>query len=380
MMKKIIKHTLYFFIAIIVIISCEPISVSVNSNGDVAFTRNEGVFYININSGKVDTLDWNYGSPTIPIIVRWSPDGKTAALTVKDNKDSQNTSVYLIDKSGNKRKLYSISKIITQMEWSTDGKYLTIAQAGEDTNINVADIVLISAADAMSKTIVENCGDVHKWLNENSIVFMKINKKNENNGDIFLGELSIYKTEFHNSQSLIKVFIPRTGGIDCSPASGQIAFTAIDTTDENGDFAENMTADAYLYLYDIKEKKLNKWTDDVINFTEYSPDGNNILVKVKDKENYSAINLGYIDMKDNLLKLLVKNITDTVSASSTSVQAYPAWLDNQSVLYWRSSNNYGSSGEYLQLMSINISSLKKKNHQVTIDTEIQKLVEANGGY
>ncbi|MCK4797254.1 MAG: hypothetical protein KAT05_07715, partial [Spirochaetes bacterium] len=286
MNKKLFQVITYLFtiiLLLIIVIGCEPISVSVNSKGEVAFARSEGVFFINLKSGALSLLDWNYAQPTVPVIVRWSPDEEHLAFTVKENKDSQNTTVYTINKKGQKKKIYSTSKVITQLEGSTKGSYISLAQAGEDSDMNVADLVLILVKDGMSKIVVQNAGDVHKWLDDNTIAFIKIIKKNPDNSDIFMAELSLYKVDTQEKIVLTKALVGRTGGMDCFPAMNIIAFTAIKTDKEAENFEKNMTTDGYAYVFNIKSNKLMKISENVINFVEFSPDGTKILAKVKEE-------------------------------------------------------------------------------------------------
>jgi tricorn protease-like protein len=362
-----------------IVIGCEPISVSVNTNGDIAFTRCEGTFYINLKTNKLNVLDWNYGKESIPVIVRWSPKGDMVALTIKENKDAQSASVYLIDKKGKSKKIFSGTKIITQLEWSTDGSYISFAQAGKDTNMSVADIGLISVKDGMSKIILENCGDVHKWLNNKEIVIIKVNEKNSKNSEIYLGNLIQYKIGGQEITNLSDVIIAKNGGLDCNSSADQIAFTAIKVQGEAKKFEDNMIAHAFLFLYNLKNNKMEKVLDDTINFVKYSPDNSKILVKVVNKQDNKLVNLAYIDAKKKTLKVLIEKTTDKVNVNSTDVQVYPEWLDNNNLLFWRLSTSYGSN-ETLQLMTMNLKSGKKKNLQVFIDTEVNKLVEAKGGY
>jgi tricorn protease-like protein len=381
MNSKFYKILFLFLICFIILFieSCEPISVSVNSEGEVAFSRGEGTFYINLKTKKLTVLNWNYGKETIPVIARWAPKGDQIALTIKDNKDSQNTSIFLIDKKGNSKKIYSGTKVITQVEWSKGGNYLSFAQAGKDTDMQVADIGLISVKDGMSKIILENCGDVHKWLNDSDIAVIKINKKNTKNSEIFSGDLSFYKTSSQQIDILSNVIIAKSGGLDCSLSANQIAFTAITVQENAKEFQENMTSNAFLFLYNLKSKKIEKVSDDIINFVKYSPDNSKILVKAKDKDDNNLINLGFFDVKSKAYKVLVKNTTDKVNVNSTEVQAYPEWFDSNNVLFWRLSNSYGSN-RTLQLMKIDLKSNKKENIQILIDTEVHKIVEAKGGY
>lgn len=375
---RLILFILKLFI-LMIIFGCEPISVSVNSNGDIAFTRNEGTFYINLKTNKLSVLDWNYGKESIPVIVRWSPKGDMVALTVKENKDAQSVSIYLVDKNGNSKKIYSGTKIITQVEWSKDGSYISFAQAGSDTNMGVADIGLISVKDGMSKIILENCGDVHRWLDKDNLVIIKVNEKNPNNSDIFIGQLILYNSGSQKVENLSDVMIAKNGGLDCNTSGNQIAFTAIKIQEQAKAFEENMTAHAYLFSYNLKNKSMEQFSDDAIDFVKYSPDNSKILVKVVNKENKNFVDLGYFDAKKKTLKILINNTADEVNVNSTGVKIYPEWLDNNNVLYWRLSSNYGSN-ETLQLMSLDLKTQKKKNLQVFIDTEVNKLVEAKGGY
>ena len=75
---RLIIFILKLFI-LMIIFGCEPISVSVNSNGDIAFTRSEGTFYINLKTNKLSILDWNYGKENIP-----QPAINSVALTNND--------------------------------------------------------------------------------------------------------------------------------------------------------------------------------------------------------------------------------------------------------------------------------------------------------
>ena len=149
---------------VILLSSCEPISVSVNQSGDIAFTRTEGVFAFNPATSKLTTIDWTYGTEAMPVIVRWSPSGNAVACTYRASKESQSTKVMLIPVKGENKVLYETDKVVTQLEWSPDGAWLTAAQAGEDDDIQCADLILINPADGTSKFLVKKTGYVHRWL------------------------------------------------------------------------------------------------------------------------------------------------------------------------------------------------------------------------
>jgi len=378
-MKKDVKLFLFLLLTLICFFSCEPLSVSVNKEGEIAFTRREGIFYFNYRTGKLTSVLWNYGKEAVPVIARWDPPGELLAVTLKDSKDSQNTSILIINKKGEITKVYSSANIITQLEWSPDMKYISFAQSGKNTETGVADLGFVSIKDGLSKIFIDDAGDVHKWMDNGNIVFVKINKKNPDNTDIFSGELSAYSIEKQAIERYVKVMVSKTGSLDYSASRAEVAITAITLGDKEEYFTKDMKSNTYLYLYSLKNKKNIKPFETFVNFAAYSPDSEKLLIKTK-KEASDIYDLNYfrISTKENVG--LIKNTVDTVSAGSVSVQAYPAWLNNNIVLYWRISKNYGSNGESLNLMEINLSTMKKQNFQPFIDLEINKLIEEKGGY
>ncbi len=377
---KIFAPILLFTAYLALLIACEPVTVSVNSKGEVAFTRSEGVFYMDFKSGKLNLLDWNYGSEAVPVLVKWAPDDKNLAFTVKDNKDSQETKLYKINLDGKKSKLYSTSKVITHIEGTKD--YISVAQAGEDSDMGVADIVQISARDGMSKIILSNVGDFHKWLDDKNIVYFKIIEKNSANSDIYLAEIQTFNIVDNSSKTLAKALVNKIGGIDCYKNGSGVVFTAINagSPDIDMNFTEGMSGNSYAYRYDLQTKVLEKLSEDIINYVNLSPDGTKLLVKNKTGEYDANINLSYIDLKDKSLKTLINKATGSISSNSSTVQVYPVWRDDNTILYWNLNNIYGSNGQSLDLMSVTIDKMVKTNLQNTIDTEVAKIIEKKGGY
>jgi hypothetical protein len=365
---------------ILIMISCEPISVSINAKGEIAFTRSEGAFYLDLKTGKLSVIDWNFGKDTVPAIIRWAPDNDTVALTVRDNINSQDTTLFVADKKGTKKKTYSSASAITQVEWSTDGTYISLSQAGADSDMGVADLVLISKKDGMSKTIVSNAGDVHHWIDGKNILFIKVSEKNKDNSDILKGEISVYSVDTGETKSLTNVIVSKTTGLDFSAERKEIVFTAI-KAGEKVDFEADMKAESSIFAYDLKKNVLGDPIPAVIaDYVKYSPDSTKLLVKAADSESYGSFDLAFYDLKKGKLEVILKNTLNTVNTNSATVQVYPTWLDNSTVLYWKMTNTYGTGGQAIQLFSINATTLKKQNHQLLIDTEISKLIEKKGGY
>ncbi|MEW5813980.1 MAG: hypothetical protein AB1798_01105 [Spirochaetota bacterium] len=377
MKKKSVAGILWAILLIITFFSCEDVSVSVNSKGEVAFTRSEGLFIYDLAKSRLNLLEWNYGNTTIPVIIRWSPNDKSLAFTVRLGQDMQETEVYFINRDGTgKKKIYSTENIISQMEWSPDGKYLSIAQAGADSDMSVADLGIISVEKGMSKIIIQNTGDIHEWLDTSTIAYIKINEKNPDNSSLFKGTLSLFQMDTGESQEISNLIVNKDAEVRVHPVKEEILFTAIKAGEEPFEFEENMPSEAFVFVIRPEESALQV-SDQSATFVKYSPDGSKVLIKARENE---TVNLALLDIETKAVDVLVEGITDTINTNSTEVKTMPAWYDNATVLYWMLSNTYGSSGQAIRLMSFNMNNLKKVNHQIVIDTEVNKLVQAKGGY
>ncbi len=380
--KLILKNTtlvLLFFL--LVLLACEPISVSVNSAGEIAFARSEGIFFIHPKTKKLESVQWNHGKDTVPAIVRWSPDGQYLAYTVKDKKSSSRTSVYVTDRSGSQnKKVYFESKVITQLEWSPDGTFLSLAQQGQDSKMAVADIVVISLTNNNAKIIIQNANDNHKWYDQNQLVFIKLTKRNQNkrNNKIYKGYLGFYNVKNDNIKKILPVISTKSQSIDVNPSRDYIAFTALRINKGAAEFSKAIkVTNPNAYLYKVNLHKIQKLSQKIISYVKFSASADKILLKVKNKNKHS---LAFLNLKTRRLRYLEKNLLDKVSANSVSVEVYPSWLDQENVLFWRQINTYGANGQSLQLLSVNTNTLKKTNLQVLIDSEIHKLLEQRGGY
>jgi dipeptidyl aminopeptidase/acylaminoacyl peptidase len=429
------------------LLGCEPVSVSVNALGDIAFARAEGIFIQEAGTGKILTVVWNQGKAAVPVLVRWAPDNETLAYTVKPDKDSQSAELFVVKKSGGEpRQLLSADKIVTQLEWSPDGKYLSVAQQGADSELGVADLVLVDAASGMSKVVVKNCSDVHSWLDEKTVGLVKVAAKNPKNSEILTGRLSVYRLDAGDLKGLLDVKMSTSSGLDAFAGSRSIAFTALQVGPESREYIPSWISKADFEtvilekLYDDGQKSLlssnyspdkkgyglkkglDQATQDSMydalssagfmdanntgcylakvpdarsldaksieikaerlatapaNFVSFSPDGASLLLKVKSDK---GMELGEWNLAGKSYRALVPGITDSVSANSSSVKVYPAWLGNGAALFFRENRVYGSNGVALNLMSVDAGSLKLRNLQPAIDSEVNRQVESRGGY
>lgn len=372
-----LKKILFFITALLVIIftGCEPVSVSINSKGDIAFTRETGVFFYNIENNQIKTLYWNYPNSSMPVIVRWSQDEEKLAFTMKENKSSQETKVYIIDKNGNNmQEIATVSNVVLQLEWSPDGNYLSYALPGADTDMSVADIGLISLKNNENKIIIRNSSDVHKWYN-NNIVFMSVKEKNADNSSILKGDLSIYDVNKKESKFIVGAIINSSGYLDCSK-KGDIVFTAYDCG-EKIEFKDDYYY-AYSFLLNIsKPSVIRKITSKNTFFNVFSSSGNSILLVTEESSIYS---LNIYNMDNQSINMICKDITFKISTGGADVSLYPAWYDNNNILFFKNISIYGSNGTSLSLMSIGKNGTNLINLQPTIEYWMDSEIKKKGGY
>ena len=375
-MRKIILIVFLGFM--IIAFSCEPVSVSVNSNGEVAFTREEGVFFVNFKTDKLSNVIWNKDKKSMPVIVRWSNSEELFAYTLK-NTEFNSTELYICDKAGKKTKsVFSISNPILQVEWSNDDKYITISTTGDDTELGVADIHLISVADGMSKKILTNVGDLHKWYSNEKIINMNIIEKNTTY-EAYLGSMSLTNIKNGSQEIVLYTIVSKEGGLDYSPKSDRVVFSALSVDSKKTVFPKELDTQSFApYSYDFKTKSTQKISDSACFYIDFSPNEKNILLLLS--KSYSEKILATYSVDKKQTTTVVNGVLEKITNSSSSANLYPNWLNDSELLYFVERKVYGSNGVSLSLFSIDISSQNKKNRQLFIDTEIDKLIKEQGGY
>lgn len=382
-MKKIIilLSTIIVLILGALFFNCEPIGVSVNSKGDIAFTREEGVFYYNAKNKKVTQLLWNYGKKIIPVLVKWSPDGKTLAYTTKSDASTTEANIYLTSNSKKPSLLATVKKVTTRLEWSPKkGDTLSIAMAGEDSDMGVADLALVDVKSGSVDVVLKNVGDVHKWTENNKIAIVKISEKNKDDSSMYKGAIGVYDVASKTFTPLANMITKTSGAVEYSPKNKIIYFTAINASKEDVAFDKDKK-DVHLYMIDVKGKKLIQYSDAVINYLKFSPDYSKLLIKIQEGDKYNpTYGLSFIDVKSGKLTTLTHNIVDTISSNSASVKVCPNWENNNTALFWKNRTVYAADGTALTLLSINLKNNKITNYQVLIDPIIDQLVQKNGGY
>lgn len=377
-----LKQLLPAFAATIVLLltACEPISVSVSPKGEVAFTRGEGVFYYDTKSKKVETLFWNEGKKVAPAIVKWSEDGAQFAYTLKESKDAMSTDIFVATKGEVGKKITTINGVVTKMVWSPDGKFLSYATGGEDSDMGVADIGIVDLSTNMSKILVKNCADIFYWPDAKSIVTIKLNAKVADFDGRFIGAL--VKTAISGTETaLTEAFVTEKKGAMDGTSKGEILFTSLSL-----DVA--MKADSALSsaLYKtMGDKKVAKVLDKGVTHIAYGPNENEALlitkvVKTVDYTEKKYINLELFDPAKKSAVVLRKDVKNSISVETNTLDLIPAWLDGDNVLYFELFAPYGSSTSNLALCNLNIAKKSVENLQPTIDSEINRIIMSKGGY
>jgi hypothetical protein len=375
------------------------------------------------------------------VIVRWAPDNETLAYTAKDPANAQSAQLFVAKKSGGlARQVLSTDKVVTQLEWSPDGKWLSLARQGEDSDLGAADLILVEPSSGMSKTLLANAADLHAWLDPGTIVAVKVDSKHAKNGDVMYGKLVTVKVDTGDTRALADVRVTNSLGLDANPAAKTVAFTALAVGADAADFVPSVISVADWQekivdgIYDEDQKallaanyatdkkswklkpKTSKETLDQIydalsstglmnpnqtwcwlvkvpdgkgaaapeklamapaDFLQFSPDGATLLTKTQAGDGFE---LGAWSMAGKSYKTLVASVTDSVSANNSTVKVMPAWSDSKTALFFKENKVYGSNGLALTLMSVDTGTLKQRNLQPVIEVAVNQLVEDKGGY
>ncbi len=375
-MKKSVVISV-FVILLFLILSCEPISVSVNSKSEIAFARSEGVFFYSLKDNSLTTVLLNQSTELVPVITRWSYDDKKIAFTIKKSISSNNTDLFVVDLKNNvPKKVFSIAQPITQVEWSPNGKYISVAHAGADSDMSVADISLIWTENGTSKLILSNTGDVHSWIDGETFVYMKVVEKNTEKSDLFRGELTSYIVATESSDFLCKTIISKTGSIDVNRKTHEVSFISLAGSSGEIEYKDEMSSTlTFPFIFNINTRVVDRFGESMANFVKYSPDYKKLLMRVYREGDYELV----VSDMDNTTVIISKAL-NTVKSGNSEVQAYPNWLDNNTVLYFDSVRTWGSGGDTVRLMALDLNTQVKYNLQIEVENKIHRMIFDGKGY
>lgn len=360
--------------------ACEPISVSVSPKGEVAFTRSEGVFYFDTKSGRVKPVYWNGAEKQFPAVVAWSADGSQIAYTLKSSKDAMATDLYIASKGAKGTKLKHIDGVVTKLLWSPDGRFLSYATGGADSDMGVADIALITLSTKASKVLVSNAADLFYWVNNSSIVTVKLESKVAEFDGRFLGKV-IKASVDGRVTPLTETFVTEKKGAMDGNTKDEVLFSSL-----SFDLSKKADSTVTSALYKTSgSKKVEKLLDKVVTYVDYNPTGTNVLlitkeVKTVDYTEKTFIDLMLLDPTKKSTTLLRKGIQSSISVETNTLDLLPTWLDGKSVLFFNMMSNYGSSLQRISLFKLDVTSKKVVNLQPAIDSEINRIVQEKGGY
>lgn len=378
MLKKILLSlsalVLFLFVA------CEPVAVSVSPKGEIAFTRSEGVFFLDTQNGAVKPVFWNGAQGKFPAIVEWSSDGGKIAYTLKSSKDAMSTEIYVAPKGGKATKLKQVDGVVTKMVWSPDGQYLSYATGGADSDMGVADIVLVTVASKASKVLVSNAADLFYWLDEQSIVTMKLDSKVAEFDGRFLGKV-IRASVDGSVTPLTETFVTEKKGAMHGNEKGDVLFSSL-----SFDLSRKADSAVTSALYKSGSgRKAVKVLDKAVTFIKYNPAGTKALlmtkeVKTVDYSEKTFIDIALFNPATKSMSVLRKDVKNAISVEANTLDLLPTWLDGESILFFNMMSNYGSSVQNLSLFKLDVTSKKVENLQPKIDGEINSIVQARGGY
>ena len=181
------KKLLVTLFAAALVVGCFPIMLDVSKEGDLLFSRAEGLFCYNIKTEKVSAVYLPGKGMVIPWS-RWAPDGKSVMFVEKKGgggggmmMGSSGEAVYTISKDGkNKKELYKPSSPLAYARFVPGTKLLSVGEAVQSQKLKTAvpTLKLIDTGTKEVRELVKEICQIYDVSDDGKFaVAMKIDKK-----------------------------------------------------------------------------------------------------------------------------------------------------------------------------------------------------------
>ncbi|MBI4616343.1 MAG: hypothetical protein HY720_22215 [Planctomycetes bacterium] len=361
-----LSGVLFFF-------ACEPITVSVAPDGRIAFTREEGVFAVDLAGQKLTTIHGTMGpEPELATVVRWSPDGSRVAYVLLKGKGfGEVYELWAGDPATQERtKLLESQTPILYLGWSPDGKSVTAARGMQDDKAKGAEILVVEAAGGEAKTLAREVSAVHHWTAEGKVVLFQVAREHGENTRFYVGSIATVDPGSGTVTGHVNAASGQNAWLCLSPDGKRAAFLAVAAaaSEEGLDLpAPDQGIDAdktYAFTYDFESGKLEKFRDDFVHYVLYSPDGAKAMF-VTTQEDRKVLQVRNLAARADTV--LDPAVVTSASRQLVSVPMYPVWLDDDRIFYWKERVIYGRSATSLSAHVVQLSTGERKNVQHVID-------------
>ncbi len=360
--RFLVTATVAAFIGATLLAGCEPITVSVAPDGRIAFSREEGVFVVDLAKGQVQAIARPTKEQGQASVVSFSPDGsKLAYLLVKGDFELQ-YSLMVHDTASNKsEKVYAATKPVLHVHWSPDGKWLSVGEAAPSDDEIGGHLKLVSLDGKTVKTLAKQASLAHRWTADGKWVLAYTVDSKVGDRDVYKGAISLIEVESGKPTKLASTVSGKEVYCDVTADGKEAVFLAMSAGPADAEAPAPGDGDEQ-WAFRFDGKTVTKLWSDATLFCRFSPDGKKVLGMAG-----SPVNLTIRDLASGKDTTLDKNVAAKASQELVSVPVYPAFLPNGRVFYWKNKTTYGRTGSALTAFTVDLEGKSAENAQILID-------------
>lgn len=362
--------TASFLLGLVLLTGCYPIELDTRA-GKVLIPREEGIFEVDPVAKTAKRL---YAAPAgeSPVFALYAPDGKSIiAVTQTSGGMMGNSCVYrhVPLGGGEPRKVFSGANG-AYCQISPDGGWLTVAQVSQQAkppiDQNMPEIHLIKIADGSKRIVASNTGTRHVWLPDSSavLVFQALVKGEEGG---YTGTLSSLPVAEKGEGKALVTMMGESLFYDLSPDGKKVLLVA--NAAVVGETKLEPAENTALYELTLAGTKLRKVQDNV-KFAFYGPTGEDVLVgrETGGDMGDSSFVLEVADAQFKGSKPVAADASAQAGGMGASSDIFPAWLNNDTIVYLAEKAVYGTAGTNLMLTTVKADGTGVSVLQATIDS------------
>jgi len=351
---------------VVVLAGCFPIELDVSKDGRVLIARQEGFFALDTATGEVAKLAGAAGGK--PAFALWAPDGKSfVAVTEGEGAmmGTAHTFTLISPATGSSRVLLSVSNA-TYAQLSPDGKRLAVTrmadQSREPLDEQLPELHIVNVAEGTGKVIATNISVLNRWVPDAaSLLVFQIQAKEADN---YRGTLSAVAASSGEAKVLPDAIGTKDVFFDLSPDGNKVLFTAMAAAPA-GQKPGAASDEESLFLLDI-DSGLVRRVSGAVSYAIWSPAGTKVLLGTGAEDGLLTLMVADADLGTSK-KIAADGADEVGGGLGASATVYPAWLNDDTVVYLARRAVYGTAGKNLELVTIGADGQGRKVLQARVD-------------
>jgi Tol biopolymer transport system component len=378
------RYSVALFLAAVFIISgCFPSTVSVAPDGKIALPRGDGIYLMDMASGKSSRL-YEAEKGKEPSWVQWSPRGNELLYVVKNE-------IFITSPDGAQcRSLYKSNSTMGFCQWSPDMALISVTELDAfriqteespdkdkapdkgEPSLKEEQLPRLTVLDAKTGAVkwqVPNIFFIHRWMpDSSSIVVFHILKKDKDTG-AYTGEIARLRL----SDGKLYPLAFTTGHeswLDVARNGEAIFFTA-QSASLSKDELKMAEKDSKSTLFRLSLKGDKAALKEMGTATVFfgSPDSKKLLLARQNDE--GGTDLVVCDSHGDNEKLVAREAS-VASTEMSGGKILPLWLNNDEIMFWRYVTVLAPDGKALIAYTAKADGSKTTMVQNVIDQAVLK--------